>query len=31
MENLGNFADFVIFRDGFVPEVSGIGHVMQAC
>jgi hypothetical protein len=31
MENLGDFADFVVFRDGFVTEVSGIGHGRQAC
>jgi hypothetical protein len=31
VENLGNFADFIFFRNGLVPEVSGIGHDMQAC
>jgi hypothetical protein len=31
MENLGDFADFIFFRDGLVTEVSGIGHGMQAC
>jgi hypothetical protein len=30
MENLGDFTDFFVFRDGFITEMSGIGHVMQA-
>jgi hypothetical protein len=31
MENLGDFADFFVLRDGFVTEMGGIGHGEQAC